>query len=129
MCRVLYIFICTFKIRTKTYSKCRHKPIVSSNLLSMTHQSILKGEDADIAAVVYVVAAHDRVGEVLHPDAGERVARDLVVLVGALRVVRYVKPYVLAVADVAVLDHGVRARAADTHRRANWWNINHIRNE
>lgn len=83
-----------------------------------THEAILEGEDADIAAVVYVVAAHDGVGEVLDPDAGERVARDLVVLVGALRVVRHVQPHVLAVADVAVLDHGVGARAAHAHRRA-----------
>lgn len=64
---------------------------------------------------MYVVAAHDRVGEVLDPDAGERVARDLIVLVGALRVVRDVQPHVLAVADVAVFDHGVCARAAHTH--------------
>lgn len=74
---------------------------------------------------MYVVAAHDGVGEILDPDAGERVARDLVVLVGALGVVRDVEPHVLAVADVAVLDDGVRARPAHTHGRTHC-NIHYI---
>lgn len=61
--------------------------------------------------MVYMVAAHDRIREVLHPYTGERITGDLVVLVGSLSVVCDVEAHVLAVADVAVLDHRVGARA------------------
>lgn len=67
--------------------------------------------------MVDVVTPHYGVGEVLHPDAGESVARYLIVLVGPLRVVRHVQAHILAVADVAVLDDGVGARAAYAYRR------------
>lgn len=92
--------------------------IINNNKEKRTNQSILKSEYADIPSMVYMVATHYRVGKVLDPYAGECVARYLVVLVGALRVVRHVEADVLAVADVAVLDHGVGARAAYAHRCA-----------
>lgn len=65
-----------------------------------------------------VILAHDRTGEVLHPDAGQRVATDLVVLVRALRIVGDVQADVLAVADVAVPDQRIGVDAADADRRA-----------
>lgn len=81
-------------------------------MYNITHQSIFKGEYADVASVVYVVATHDRIGVVLDPYASERIAGDLIVLVGALCVVRYVQTDVLTVADVTVFDHWVSAGAA-----------------
>lgn len=51
-----------------------------------------------------VIFAHYRTGEVLHPNARQRIATDLVVLVRALRIVRHVQTDILAVADVAVPD-------------------------
>lgn len=47
-----------------------------------------------------MILPHDWRGEVLHPDAGQRVPANLIVLVGALRVVRDVEPDVLAIADI-----------------------------
>lgn len=78
----------------------------------MTHQSIFKREYPNIAPMVYMIATHDRVSEVLHPYPGESVAGNLIVLVGSLCVVRDVETDILAVAYVAVFDHWVGAGAA-----------------
>lgn len=65
-----------------------------------THHPIVEREDANIAAVMNVVLPHDWRGKILHPDAGQSVPANLIVLVGALRVVRDVEPDVLAIADI-----------------------------
>ncbi len=49
-----------------------------------THHAVVEGEDAHVPAMVDVIAAHDRVGVVLHPDTRQRVPTDLIVLVNAL---------------------------------------------
>lgn len=56
--------------------------------LCNTYQSILKCEYTDVAAVVYMITAHDWVSEVLHPDTSQGITGDLVVLICALCVIR-----------------------------------------
>ena len=52
--------------------------------MQWTHDAVVECEDADVAPVVDVVAAHDRVGVVLDPHAGERVPTYLIVLIRPL---------------------------------------------
>ena len=49
-------------------------------------QSVVEGEYADVAAVVDVIAPHHRIGVVLHPDAGQSVPANFVVLVKTLSI-------------------------------------------
>ena len=51
----------------------------------MPYHSVVEGEDTDVSPVVDVVAPHDRVGVVFHPDAGQGVPTDLIVLVDSLK--------------------------------------------
>ncbi len=50
----------------------------------MTYHAVVKREDADISTVVDVVSAHDRVGVIFYPNAGQGVPTDLIVLINAL---------------------------------------------
>ena len=52
---------------------------------NVKYHSVVEGEDPDVSTVVDVVAPHDRVGVVLHPDAGQGVPTDLIVLVDSLK--------------------------------------------
>ena len=52
--------------------------------LEVAH-AVVEGEYADVAAVVNVVSPHNRIRVILHPNARQRVATDLVVLVCTLR--------------------------------------------
>lgn len=83
-----------------------------------THHPIVKREDANIAAVMDVIFPHDWRGKVLHPDAGQSVSANLIVLVGALRVVRDVEPNVFAIADITEFYVRIGTRTVDTDRRS-----------
>ena len=83
-------------------------------------ESVVEGEDADVAPVVDVIAAHHRIGVILHPDAGQSVAADLVVLVETLRVIRDVQTDVLAVRDVTAADHRLGTGPTHAHRSSNY---------
>ena len=52
---------------------------------NVTYHSVVEGEDTDVSPVVDVVTPHYRVGVVLHPDAGQGVPTDLIVLVDSLK--------------------------------------------
>ena len=82
-------------------------------------ESVVEGEDADVAAVVDVVAPHDRVGVILHPYAGQGVAADLVVFVETLGVIRYVQTDVFTIGYVASANHWLGTRSANTHGSSN----------
>lgn len=69
--------------------------------------------------MVYVVLAHDWTSIVLHPDAGQRISTDLVVLVRTLCVIRYVQTNVLAITDVAVLDQWICTATTHTNGGTN----------
>ena len=57
--------------------------VVDVVALEVSH-AVVEGENADVAAVVNVVATHNRIGVVLHPHARQGVSTYLVVFVGAL---------------------------------------------
>ena len=67
-------------IRNRNGSHCK-----STFTFNVTYHSVVEGEDTDVSPVVDVVAPHDRVGVVLHPDAGQGVPTDLIVLVDSLK--------------------------------------------
>ena len=81
-------------------------------------QSIIEGKDAHVPTVMNVIAAHDRIRMILHPDSGKCVSTNLVILVGSLRVVGDVQANVLAVGYIAASDGRFRARATNTHGRS-----------
>lgn len=47
-----------------------------------------------------VILPHDWRGKVFHPDASQSIPANLIVLVRALRVVRYVESDIFAIADI-----------------------------
>ena len=57
--------------------------VVDIVALEIAH-AVVEGEDADVAAVMNVVATHDRVRVILHPHSRQRIATYLVVFVGTL---------------------------------------------
>jgi len=68
------------KYKTRHTQRLEHSTLMRICL----YLAIVEREYADIAAVVYVVAPHDGVGVILHPDAGQRVPTDLIILIQAL---------------------------------------------
>ena len=62
-----------------------------------THKATIKAEYAHILAMVNVVPAHDRMRPVFHPNAGQSIATNFIVLVEALRFFRHNKTHILAV--------------------------------
>lgn len=88
---------------------------VFKNKINNIYQSVVEREYAHVPAVVYVVAAHHRVGVVFHPNAGQRVSTDFVVLERPLRVIGDVDADVLAIADVAMVYPGIGAGSANAH--------------
>ena len=63
--------------------KSGNSVVVDVVALKVAH-AVIKGEDADVAAMVYVIPAHDRIRVIFHPNARQRVPTDLVVLVSTL---------------------------------------------
>lgn len=75
---------------------------VSTKQCPTFYLTIIEAKNTDISSMMNVVPAHDRIGVVLHPNTGERIATDFVIEVCALRVVCYDETDVLAVANDAV---------------------------
>lgn len=50
-----------------------------------THQPVVKGENADISAMMYVVSPHDRISMILHPNSSQGIADDLIIFVVTLK--------------------------------------------
>ena len=71
-------------VKTAVLQRIRSRPPAEVDQSAAAYHAVVEREDADVAAAVDVVAPHDRVRVVLHPDAGERVPTDLVVLVHPL---------------------------------------------
>ena len=65
-----------------------------------THHSIIERENSHVASMVNVIFAHYRRCKVLHPNSSQSIAANLIVLVGALRVVSDIKSNVLTIADI-----------------------------
>lgn len=78
-------------------------------------QSIIKGEDANVSAVMDMISAHDWIGVILHPDTRKRVPADFVVLIKTLSVVGDIKANILAVGNVATADYRFRTRTSYTN--------------
>lgn len=91
-----------------------------TNTQKNTYQSVIEGKNAHIPPVVDVIPTHDRIGEILHPNARQGVSTDLVVFVGPLRVICHIQTYVLAVAYITVSDHGIRTHSTHAYRSANY---------
>lgn len=72
-------------------------------------ETIIERKDANVSAVMNMIPSHDGVGVILHPDARESVAADLVIFVQTLSVISDIKPDVLAVGNIASADHGLSA--------------------
>ena len=80
-----------------------------------SYLAIIEGEDPHVASVVDMIPTHHRIGMILHPDSGQQVPTDLIVLVHSLGVVGDVEADILTVGDVTVPHSGLCARAAHTH--------------
>jgi hypothetical protein len=64
-----------------------------------THHAIVKREDSHITTMMDVILTHYRRRKVLHPNTGQSVPANLIVLVGALGIIGDVKSNVLTIAD------------------------------
>lgn len=67
-----------------------------------------------------MIFPHDWRRKVFHPDAGQRVPANLIVLVGALRVVRDVESDILAIADITEFYVRIGTRTVDTYSCTDW---------
>lgn len=88
-------------------------------VIVVTYQAVIEREYTHVPAVVDVIPAHDRIGVVLHPDAGEGVPADLVILVRTLGVIRHVKSDVLAIRYITMSDYRIRADTTHTNSGTN----------
>lgn len=84
-----------------------------------TYQAIIERENPHIPSVVDVIPPHDRIGVVLHPNAGERVPADLVILVRSLGVIRHVQSDVLTIRYITMSDYRICADATNTNSGTN----------
>jgi hypothetical protein len=89
-------------------------PVVVDIVTLEISQSIVESEDADVSAVVDMIATHDGVCVILHPDTCQRVAADFVVLIKTLSMVGDVKANVFAVRYVTTTNYGFRTSPSDT---------------
>lgn len=78
-------------------------------------ESVVEGENANVAAVVDMIAAHHRISVILNPDAGQGIPADFIVFVKTLRVIRYVQANVLTIGYVTSTDYWFGTRSANTH--------------
>lgn len=114
---VMYLAMHDRRISAGLHLESRY-PVVVYVVGFEVAEAVVKCEYAYVAAMVDVIPPHYRVRVVLHPDAGQRVPRDLVVFVRALSVISHVQAHVLAVRYVAVLHHRVSPHARNAYRRA-----------
>ena len=89
-----------------------------------THHAIIKGEDADISAMMDVIVSHDWLGMILHPNSCQSIPTNLIVFVYALCIIRDVKSYVLTHGDITVFDVRFSTSSRYTHSCPNWKLIN-----
>lgn len=115
---VMYFAVHDGRISAGLHLESRYPIVVNVVGFEIT-EAIVECEYAYVATVVDVIPSHYRVRVVLHPDARQRVPRDLVVLVRALSVISHVQAHVLAVRYVAVFHHRVSPHARNANRCAN----------
>lgn len=113
---VVYLAMHDGRISAGFYLKPRY-PVVVYVIGFEIAKTIVKCEYAYIATVVNMIPPHYWVRVIFHPDAGQRVPRDLVVLISALSIISHIQTHVLAVRYVAVLHHRVSSHAGDAYRR------------
>lgn len=84
-----------------------------------TYHSIIEREYADVASMMYMIFPHYRTGEILHPNAGQCIATDLVVFVCALCIIGNVQADILAVANIAVSYNWIRTNSTNANGSSN----------
>lgn len=101
------------RIRARMKVKVQFYQLDYEKTLAKTHHAILKAEDAHVASIVNVAAFERGCGVVLHPDAGQIIARDFTIFISARGLLRNVDADVFTIDDLAVFDERVRVRAFD----------------
>lgn len=83
------------------------------------YQSVIEGKYSDVSSVMYVVPSHYRICVIFHPNTGESISTDFVVLVYSLSKIRYVQANVFAVAYVAMFYDWIGSDSVHANRCSN----------